>query len=237
MIGVTIGFVILSLAVGVVCFLTTNNVYFGIGIFAIFALYFFLFQYKRFAKYFSLVRRVHSCYFFINTFVVTMSVKESYEDAYQSALRLKDSKLQMYADELMELSSYEKVKYLRNYFQLAMYKMFLNILEIYQDQGGNILTMTDNLIRECTRTEKTLLESYNLGIKHLIEFIILWALSFGVLLFLKFGIGDFYDRMLENPIFAPLILVFFLIFLASTHLFLKSFTNLTVKEDVIKWKR
>ena len=114
--------------------------------------------------------------------------------------------------------------------------MFLNFLEIYQDQGGNILSMTDNLIRECTRTEKTLMESYNLGIKHLIEFITLWALSFAVLLFLKFGVGDFYNKMLDNPIFVPLILVFYLIFLLSTHFFLKSFTNLSVKE-VSEWKK
>ncbi len=112
--------------------------------------------------------------------------------------------------------------------------MFLNILEIYQDQGGNILTMSDNLIRECTRVEKTLIESNNLGIKHLIEFIVLWSLSFGVLLFLKFGIGDFYDKMLLNPIFPPLILLFFFIFLISIHFFLKSFTNLSVKEEIIE---
>lgn len=237
MVGIIIGFVILSLVTGVVCFLTTSNLYFAIGILLIFILYFFIFQYKKFNKYYSLVRRVHSCYFFINSFVVTLSVKESYEEGYKSGLRVQDAKLHLYANELSELNDYEKVKYLRNYFQLAIYKMFLNVLEIYQDQGGNILNMSDNLIRECTRTEKTLVDSYNLGIKHLIEFIILWSLSFGVLLFLKFGIGDFYEKMLDNPIFAPLILVFFIIFLLSIHFFLKSFTNLSVKEDVIEWKK
>lgn len=232
MIAIVIGFIILSIIVGIVCFLTTLNIYFAIGIFLIFMLYFFIFQYKRFNRYFSLVRRVHSCYFFINSFVITMSVKESYEEGYKSGLKVRDPKLHLYANELNELTDYEKVKYLRNYFRLAIYKMFLNILEIYQDQGGNILNMTDNLIRECTRTEKTLLDSYNLGIKHLIEFIILWALSFAVLLFLKFGIGDFYNQMLKNPIFSPLLLVFFFIFLLSVHFFLKSFTNLSIKEDL-----
>ncbi len=232
--GITIGFLILSIVVGIMCYLTTSNLYFALGIFLIFILYFFLFQYKKFKKYFSIVRRVHSCYFFVNSFIVSMSVKESYEEAYNSGIRINDSKLQFYCNELNDLSDYEKVKYLRNYFKLAIYKMFLNILEIYQEQGGNILTMSDNLIRECTRTEKTLIESYNLGIKHIIEFIILWALSFGVLLFLKFGIGDFYDKMLQNPIFPPLILVFFFIFLISIHLFFKTFTNLTIKEDIIE---
>lgn len=234
MTGIIVGFLILSIMVGVVCYLTTLNLYFSIALFVIFAGYFLLFQCKRFKKYFSIKRRVHSCYFFINSFVITMSVKESYEEGYRSGLRLKDSKLELYTNEIEEFAPYERVRYLRNYFQLAIYKMFLNVLEIYQDQGGNILTMSENLVRECTRVEKTLIESSNLGIKHLIEFIVLWALSFGVLLFLKFGIGDFYNQMLSNPIFAPLILVFFFIFLISIHFFLKSFTNLSVKEDIIE---
>ena len=169
---------------------------------------------------------------FINSFLITLSVKESISDAYESGLRIQDSQLHLFANELNELSDDEKVKYLKNYFKLAIYKMFLNVFEIYQDQGGNILSMSENLIRETTRTEKVVNESSNLGIKHLIEFIVLWSLSFAVLLFMKFGIGEFYNKMLQNPIFAPLIFVFFLLCLVSIHLFLKNFMNLSIKEDV-----
>lgn len=234
MTGVIIGFSLLSLVTAVLCFLTTENIYFSLALFLLFILYFFIFQFKKLNKYFSLISRVHSCCFFINAFLITLSVKESFSEGYASGLKVKDSRLQLFANELKDITDYEKVKYLRNYFKLAIYKMFLNVLEIYQDQGGNILNMSDNLIRECTRTEKTLLDSYNLGIKHLVEFIVLWALSFGILLFLKFGIGDFYNKMLNNPIFSPLIFVFFFIFLFSIHFFLKSFTNLSIKEDVLE---
>lgn len=236
MTGVIIGFSLLSLATAIICFLATENIYFSIVLFLIFVLYFFIFQFKKLKKYFSIIKRVHSCYFFINAFLITLSVKESFSEGYKSGLRIKDSKLQLYASELKDITDYERIKYLRNYFKLAIYKMFLNVLEIYQDQGGNILTMSDNLIRECTRTEKTLIDSHNIGIKHLIEFIVLWALSFGVLLFLKFGIGDFYEKMIQNPIFTSLIFVFFLLFLFSIHMFLNAFTNLSIKEDFLNEK-
>lgn len=226
-----ISFAILTIAVSIICFLTTSNLYFALAILVIYALYFVVFQRKKFLNYFSLMRRVHSCYFFINSFVISMSVKESYKEAYESGLRLKDPQLLIYTNELETLSDYEKVKYLRNYFQLAIYKMFLNVLEIYEDQGGNILNMSENLIRECTRTEKSLTDSYNLGLKHLIEFVVLWALSFSVLLFIKFGLKDFYNQMLSNPIFTPLIFVYFLLCLVSIHLFLNTFLNLSIKED------
>ena len=120
---------------------------------------------------------------------------------------------------------------LRTYFKLALYKMFLNILEIYQEQGGNILTMSENVLRESTRLEKTVTESSSIGIKHIVEFILLWGMSFGVLLFMKFGLTDFYQKMLSDPIFVPLIFIYFLICLASIHLFLNNFLNLTIKED------
>lgn len=237
MLGIDLAFIIISAIVGVTCFLTTSNLYFTLITFVIYVGYFFLYQRKKFKKYKALVRRVHSCCFFINSFVISMSVKNSMEEAYESGLRINDTQLKLYTDQLYELSDYEKVKYLKTYFGLAIYNIFLNILEIYQDQGGNILTMSENLFKECTRTEKTLTDSESIGVKHMLEFMILWGLSFAVLLFMKFGIGEFYDRMLNNSLFAPLILVFFLICLLSIHFFLNSFINLSIKEDKIKWKR
>ena len=231
MVGISISFLIISIVISIICFLTTSNIYFAIGIFVIYVAYYFLYLFKKFKSYNSLVKRIHSCYFFINSFLITLSVKESYSEAYESGLRIEDSQLHLFANELNELSDLEKVKYLKNYFKLAIYKMFLNVLEIYQDQGGNILTISENLMRECTRTEKTLNDSSNLGIKHLIEFIVLWTLSFAVLLFMKFGIGNFYNKMLNNPIFVPMIFCFFLLCLLSLHLFIKTFVNLSVKED------
>lgn len=231
MLGITIGFISISLVLSIICYLTTANIIFAVLVLVLFSLYYFLFARKYFKKYLSVIRRVHSCYFFINSFIVTMSVKESYEEGYNSGLRINDQQLHLYAKELVDLSDYEKVKYLRSYFNLSIYKMFLNILEVYQDQGGNILSMSDNLIREATRVEKTTIESANSGIKHLVEFIVLWTLSFVILLFMRFGISDLYSKMLNDATFAPLIFVFFLLCLISIHLFIKTFINLSVKED------
>lgn len=234
---ITIAFIIISLLVGTVCYLTTLNIYVALAVFVIYVCAYFLFCRKKIAKYYLTKNKVHSCYFFVNSFIITMSVKESYEDAFNSGVRIEDEKLHVYVSELGEMSPYEKVKYLKTYFNLAIYKMFLNLLEIYNDQGGNILSMTDNLIKEITRVEKTLAETVSIGYRHLVEFILLWALSFGVLLFMRFGVSEFYQMMLKNVIFVPLLLMFFIICLASIILFLNSFTNLSIKEDLTEWKR
>lgn len=237
MLGVTIVYIFVSALISGICFLTTDNIFITVGVFAIYVLYFYIYLRKRFVKYFSLIGRAHSCYFFINSFIITMSVKESYSEAFDSGIRIEDKNLHIYTKELNELSPSDKVTYLRSYFKLSIYKMFLNILEIYDDQGGNILTMTENIIKEATRMEKTISQTVSIGNKHLIEFILLWAMSFGVLLFMRFGVSDFYQMMLKNPIFVPLLVVFFLICLVSVHLFFQTFTNLTIKEDNLEWKK
>ena len=124
----------------------------------------------------------------------------------------------------------DRVKYLKDYFNLSIYLMFLNVVNLHQDQGGNILTMSDNLIKECTRTEKTLSETLSIGHKHLKEFITLWIMSIAILIFMRFSLKDFYVTMLKSTLFSALLFVFFLICIISINLFVNSFTDLTVKE-------
>lgn len=222
---------LISVVIAALSYVVTFNLIIAAAILVIFLLYYFFILRKKFKNYNLLIERVHTCYFFVNSFIITLSVKESYEEAFQSGTRITNQHLSDIVNGLSELNVVDKVKYLREYFNLGIYKMFLNVLDLYQDQGGNILTMSENLIRECTRTEKTLNETLSIGYKHFIEFLSLWLLSFAILIFIRFGINDFYNKMVANPLFTPLIVCYFLLFLLSAHLFFSAFTNLTIKED------
>lgn len=223
--------IVISLAISLIAYLTSMNYLIAIAILVIYVAYYFFLARKKFISYFSGIERVHSCYHFINSFLVTLSVKESLDDAFESGTRIENKKLNEIVLNISDLNIYERVSYLRNYFNLSIYKMFLNILNLYQDQGGNILAMSDNLIRECTRTENTLNETLSISRKHLVEFGLLWFMSLGIVLFMRFGISDFYIQMLEMPIFKIMLFIFFLICLFSIHLFITKYTDLTIKED------
>ena len=223
-------FVILGIFLGILCYFSTINYIFSIILLVIFVADYFIFMRKKFVHYFSLIERVHTAYHFINSFVISLSVKDSLEEAYQNGIRINNARLNAETKELNEMAVLDRVKYLYGYFNLSIYKMFLNVLDLYQDQGGNILNMSDNLLRECTRTEKTLSDTLSIGYKHLTEFLILWLMSFAILLFMRFSIEEFYLMMLKNVFIVPLIFMFFLICVGSINLFINSFTNLTVKE-------
>ena len=233
---VDIIFVIIGLFLGILCYLSTINYIFTAIVPVVFIVDYFILMRKRIVRYFDLIERVHTSYHFINSFIVTLSVKDSLDEAYENGIRINNAKLNAETKELNEMPVIERIRYLRGYFNLSIYKMFLNVLDLYQDQGGNILSMADNLLRESTRTEKTLSETLSIGYKHLIEFIILWCMSFGILLFMIFSIEEFYLMMLKNVFVGPLILVYFIICISSVNLFINSFTDLTVKEEPKQWK-
>ena len=224
-------FPFLGIFLGFLCYFSTNNIIYSAVILVIFVADYFLLMRKKVIHYFDLIERVHTSYHFINSFVITLSVKESLEDAYENGIRINNARLNAETKELTEMAVIDRIKYLKDYFKLSIYKMFLNVLDLYQDQGGNILSMADNLLRECTRTEKTLSDTLSIGYKHLTEFIILWLMSFAILLFMKFSISEFYLMMLNNQFVVPLIFVYFLICIGSLNLFINSFTDLTIKEE------
>jgi len=222
---------LICLAVGVIAYLSSSNLIIAIVILSIYLLYYFFVSRKMIKKYNRDINRIHSCYHFINSFIITFSVKESIEEAYISGIKTTNKDLIEETESLDNLKIYDRIVYLRKFFNLAIYKMFINILDMYQDQGGNILNMSDTLIREATRTEKSLTESTAIGRKQLLEFSILWGISFVVLIFLRFGISEFYSLMITSKLFISLLIIYFLLVLGSFHMFLLRFTNLVVKED------
>ena len=223
-------FIFIGIALAALCYLSTNSVLYAALLAVIFLIDYFLLMRKRFVHYFSLIERVHTSYHFINSFVITLSVKESLEEAYQNGIRINNARLNAETEQLTEMTIIERIKYLKGYFNLSIYLMFLNVIALYQDQGGNILSMSDNLLKECTRTERTLSETLSIGHKHLKEFITLWVMSIGILIFMRFSLKDFYITMLKSSLFGMLLFVFFIICIVSINLFVVAFTNLTVKE-------
>ena len=227
---ISIIFIFIAAILSALCYLTTNSILYAALLAVIFIIDYFLLLRKRFVNYFSLIQRVHTSYHFINSFVITMSVKESFEEAYQNGIRINNARLNAETEQLTEMTVIDRIKYLKDYFNLSIYLMFLNVITLYQDQGGNILTMSDNLLKECTRTEKTLSETLSIGQKHLKEFVVLWIMSIGILVFMRYSLKDFYVTMLKNNLFGMLLFVFFLLCVGSINLFVMAFTNLTVKE-------
>lgn len=227
-------FVLLTLLLAIVAYLTSFDIYIPIFVVASYLLYYFVLGRRYLIKKDRLARRIHACYHFINAFIISMSVKESVEDAYQSGIRYEDKELNEITENLENLKVSDRITYLREFFNLAVFKMFINVLSLYQDQGGNILNMSDELISESTRIEKSLSESLIESNRYLGQFLLLWIMSVSVLLFIRFSINSFYVSMSKSSIFVGFLLVFFILILFSIHLFIVRFSSIVVKEDQVE---
>lgn len=227
-------FVLLTLMLAMVAYLTSFDIYIPIFVVASYLLYYFVLGRRYLIKKDRLTRRIHACYHFINAFIISMSVKESVEDAYQSGIRYEDKELNEITENLENLKVSDRITYLREFFNLAVFKMFINVLSLYQDQGGNILNMSDELISESTRIEKSLSESLIESNRYLGQFLLLWIMSVSVLLFIRFSISSFYVSMSKSSIFVGFLLVFFILILFSIHLFIVRFSSIVVKEDQVE---
>lgn len=223
--------IVVSLVIGGIAYLCSNNYYVAGGLTLVYLLYYLVIAMKKIKKYLANNERIHHCYHFVNSFIITMSVKGSLDDAYNNAIQGASGEFSDIVSELENMAVMERLEYLRQYFNLAVYKMFINVINIYQEQGGNLLSMGENLIQETTRIEETLNKSNSSIKKILVEFFVLWIISFGVLIFLRFGIPDFYETMLKSLPFFISLIVFFVLFLFSLHVFLTRATKLYIKED------
>lgn len=223
--------IFVSFILGIVAYFTSNN-YILAGVVIVVNLFYYLVIGRNKIKQYLLTNfRIHNCYHFINAFLITMSVKDSLDDSYFNATQGASGEYQDIVSELNDMPIMDKIEYLRKYFNLAVYKMFINVLNIYLDQGGNFLTMGDALLQETTRIEDTLNKS-NRSIKKVsIEFGVLWMITFGVLIFLRFGVQDFYLTMLTSIPFFVSLCLFFVLFLLSVHVFIRRATSIYIKGD------
>ncbi len=223
--------VCIILIVSLISFLTSNNPFVCIGVLLVYSLYYFIFARKRLKIYYEKSRRVHQCYYFVTTYLLTMSIKESYDDAFENAIKNKNDEFSKILNGLEEMNSLEKIEYLTKYFTYSFYHMFLKVINLYQDQGGNILKMSSSLLNETIRIEETMKESENNSKKKTIEFFILWSLSFVVILFMRFALQDFYLGMLNSIPFFVLLVAFYVLFLVAIHIFIVRYTKMPINEE------
>lgn len=222
----------ISTFVCLVAFLTSNNLFVGLGILLIFIAYYFLVIRKKIKAYLASKECIYACTKFINSFLVTLSIKESLEDAFQQSTHNTSENFHNYVAQIQEMNINEKIDYLKNYFRYSIYKMFTNVVSLYVDQGGNVLKLSESLLAENSRVEEAMNETQTISKNKAIEFVILWALAFVVILFMRFALMDFYMKMLNSVIFLILLIVFFLLFLLSSHVFISRLVNLPIKEDI-----
>ena len=224
----TIG-IIISVILGVAGFVASNNYIVGAVILILSILYFVFLANPLFKKYLLKINRFNECYNFINNYIVSLSMKNSIVSAYESAISSMPESFSQYIENIETFSEEDKLEHIHKYFRFHVFSLFIDLINIYQDEGGDILEMSHYLLEEARQVEEYISTSKLIAKKKMVEFAILWLLTLGIMIFLRFALSQFFitiSKQFYYPIGIGMICLFCLF---SIHFALLKMCKLNVR--------
>lgn len=221
--------IIISLILGIASFVASNNWIISVVILVIGTLYFILLANPMVKKYKTKKERFSECYHFVNTFIVSLSIKGTITGAYESAISSMPDDFITNIENIETFSNKEKLEHLHKYFRFHVFSLFLDLVNIYEEQGGDILEMSNHLLDETRCIEEYVTNSSSISKKKLMEFGVLWFLTIGIMVFLRFSLSQFF-KTLTKQLFYPIgILGVSLFCLLTIHIAIYRMCKLQIK--------
>ena len=221
--------IFVSLAFAGLIYLASENIFICLFIF-LFSLVFFVFIVRRqIDKYREKTRRYHQCYQFINTYLVSLSIKGSMTAARESSYDTSDKGTKEILDSIKEFDEGEKLSYLSKYFKFDLYHLFLDTVSLWNEQGGDILAMSQHLVNQVRLKEEYILFCESTHRTRLVEFIILWALTLLILISLRFALSQFFTHIVKTIFYQVAVVAIFIFLIISIYIMVKRITNITLE--------
>lgn len=221
-------FSILSIIFGIVSFVATDNIISTLIVVTLSLLYFFLFALPKIKKVMKENTRFHSCYTFINSFIISLSVKPSLLTAFSNVTHLVDKESRETLEGIVNLKEEERLDYLKKIFNFDIYYLFLSVIKIWIEEGGDILRISHYLSEESRRKEEYLIHAERIMKRRSVDFAILWLFTLLIVVMLRFTLTSFYSYITNQVLFQVCIVSLFILILFSVHLLLMGFTNVHI---------
>ena len=188
-------FLLISLTMGVITYIVLDNLYIALGVFAFYAIFTVFLIYPMFKKYDQQIRRYKECYQFENNFLIALSVKQSISQALESTVNSMPEDFVEQYNSLGNMSDKEKLEYLSTYFSFVDYQMFLEVVNFWEEKGGDVLLLSKYLTSTLKNNEECMDKFDKLNRKKYYETAVLWVLCFMILVFVKYCLKDFYSQI------------------------------------------
>ena len=221
--------IVVSLVFAGVTFIASQNIFSALGVLILYNVFFVLIARRLINNSQQKIRRYHECYQFINSFIISLNVKGSMSAAMESAYNTSDSGTKEIIDSINQLSDDEKLAYLIKYFKFDLYRLFVDTVSLWNEQGGDIIRMSRHLIEQVRLKEEYLLTCQSINKNKSVEFVVLWSIALLILAALRFALSQFFTRIAETLFYQVAIVVTMLFALLSIYILLKRVTNLNLE--------
>lgn len=223
-------FVIVSISVGIVIYVGSDNIFLGVGTLLGFLLASIFIFVPKITKSKKAIERFHECYHFINNFIISLSIKKTIKPSFENTVLSMDNDFKKMVDELSNLDEEKIIRHLRGtYFPFHVYSLFIEIIDIYVEQGGDILKMSKYLLQECRLSEEYLNIISSYSNKKYLDFSILWAISLSILVLLRFTLTQFYIYIKSQIFFIAGLAILSAFIIFSIYLLVSKTTKIEIK--------
>lgn len=220
---------LVSLVFAGITFIATQNIFSSILIFLFYTLFFVLIVRRLVNKSQLKVHRYHECYQFINSFIISLNIKESLNAAMESAYETSSSDTKEILDSIKDLNEEEKISYLNKYFKFDIYHLFNDTISLWNEQGGDIIEMSHYLVEQARLKEEYLITCQRINKNKTTEFIILWSIALAILVALRFALSQFFARISQTLFYQIAIVSVVLFVLVSIFILVKRATKLSLE--------
>lgn len=208
-------YIVISIVLSLVSYLASGSIFVFIIVFVTSLLYFFLLFYRRFNSYQKKIKRFQSCYQFINNFIISLSVRSTITGALESVKNMMDKGFNEELEGINHLDDEEKLNYLKKYYDFHIYQLFLNVIQIFQERGGNLLSLSSHLLDESRNQIEYVNQCERMGKRKGFEFAILWFFTLLILVLVRFALSSFFSALSSQLSFQIMVVVVFLFILFS----------------------
>jgi hypothetical protein len=151
-------------------------------------------------------------YYWMQTLLTTLSIKKTITETFVNVVQQYQLKKEHWIDPYMSNDSLHALRNLKQRFTHPLYGLFLNTLEFYEVQGGDVLILFDSILQQTRLVEARRTEIQSLTKKYFFQWVFLWVLNLFILLMAKFVLLDLFDVMKTNLIFIAMITMVVLYF-------------------------
>ena len=226
----TLGIVI-ALVLTFVCYFATSNIFVGIGVFVSAVAFYFVFLYKKLLSHRSNTKKVHECYLFINNFLITLSIKGSLPAAFDATRTSISDDYGEYLASIDEMNPQEKLLYLNKYFPFHIFQIFIDIVFLWQEEGGDILDMSSHITNEIREIKEYVTYCQSVSKRKALEIGTLWLFSLATVIALRLSLNDFYADLLKQPLFICAVVGLAMLVLVSIFIMVLRIVNIEVRRN------
>jgi hypothetical protein len=123
------------------------------------------------------------------------------EEAYDSAVLGTQGEEASFLASLQGIGVEEKLENLKAYFLEPYYPMFVSLFHLYEEVGGDVISLAEPLLSEATRKESAGDALDKIRVRYVGQFIALWLLSGAVLVSVRIGLAGFYAELSRSPVY------------------------------------